>query len=125
MRSFDIIYEINDYLQEVAQWRVKIELKEVAIGKLEALAIFYRKGSEIIMWGKVVEWEIRNGSHFRITRPSELPDVESDVLSGKITSLQKEQNSVDKLGAWHECGLRVRIGKKIEVGDVLELFAME
>ena len=50
---------------------------------------------------------------------------EEEILSGKITSLQKEQQSVDKLGAGHECGLKVKIGKKIEVGDVLELFVME
>ncbi len=119
LKSFDIIYELTDYLTEFAQGKVVIELNEVAIGKLETLAIFFRKGSDTIMWGKVTEGEIRNGAHFRIMRSEE------EILSGKITSLQKEQNSVDKLWAGHECGLKVKIGKKIEVGDVMELFVME
>ncbi len=119
LKSFDIIYELTDYLTEFAQGKVVVELNEVMIGKLETLAIFFRKGSDTIMWGKVAEWEIRNGAHFRIMRSEE------EILSGKITSLQKEQQSVDKLGAGHECGLKVKIGKKIEVGDVLELFVME
>jgi translation initiation factor IF-2 len=119
LKSFDIIYELTDYLTEFAQGKVVIELNEVAIGKLETLAIFFRKGSDTIMWGKVTEGEIRNGAHFRIMRNEE------EILSGKITSLQKEQQSVDKLWAGHECGLKVKIGKKIEVGDVLELFVME
>lgn len=119
LKSFDIIYELTDYLTEFAKGKVVIELNEVAIGKLETLAIFFRKGNDTIMWGKVTEWEIRNGAHFRIIRKDD------EILSGKITSLQKEQNSVDKLGAGHECGMKVKIGKKIEVGDVLELFVME
>jgi translation initiation factor IF-2 len=119
LKSFDIIYELTDYLSEFAKGKVVIELKEVEIGKLETLAIFFRKGSDTIMWGKVTQGEIRNGAHFRIMRSEE------EILSGKITSLQKDQTSVDKLGAGHECGMKVKIGKKIEVGDVLELFVME
>jgi translation initiation factor IF-2 len=119
LKSFDIIYELTDYLTDFAKGKVVVELNEVAIGKLETLAIFYRKGSDTIMWGKVTEWEIRNGAHFRIVRKDD------EILTGKITSLQKDQTSVDKLGAGHECGMKVKIGKKIEVGDVLELFVME
>ena len=119
LKSFDIIYELTDYLSEFAKGKVVIELNEVMIGKLETLAIFFRKGSDTIMWGKVTEGEIRNGAHFRIMRS------EQEILSGKITSLQKEQQSVDKLWAGYECGLKVKIGKKIEVGDVMELFVME
>jgi translation initiation factor IF-2 len=122
LKSFDIIYELGDYLVDFAKGKVVVELKEVDIGKLETLAIFYRKGSDTIMWGKVIEWEIRNGAHFRIIRGT---GDDAEVLTGKVTSLQKEQNSVDKLGTGHECGMKVKIGKKIEVGDVLELFVME
>jgi len=48
MRSFDIIYELTDFLEEFAKGKIVIELQEVAIGKLEMLAIFYRKGSDTI-----------------------------------------------------------------------------
>jgi len=119
LKSFDIIYEITDYLEEFAKGKVIVELVETYIGKLETLGIFYRKGSDTIMGGKVIDGEIRNGAHFRITKS------EDEIRSGKVTSLQKEQNSVDKLGTGHECGLKVKISKKIEVGDVLELFVME
>jgi translation initiation factor IF-2 len=122
LKSFDIIYELGDYLVDFAKGKVVVELKEVDIGKLETLAIFYRKGSDTIMWGKVTEWEIRNGAHFRIIRGT---GDDAEVLTGKVTSLQKEQNSVDKLGTGHECGMKVKISKKVEVGDVLELYVME
>ena len=49
LKSFDIIYELTDYLTEFAQGKVVVELNEVMIGKLETLAIFFRKGSDTIM----------------------------------------------------------------------------
>lgn len=122
LRSFDIIYELTDFLEEFAKGKIVVELQEVAIGKLETLAIFYRKGNDTIMWGKVIEGEIRNGSYFRIHRGQ--GDM-AELITGKITSLQKEQNSVDKLGTWHECGMKIKVNKKIEPGDVLELYVME
>lgn len=122
VRSFDIIYELTDFLEEFAKGKVVVELQEVAIGKLEALAIFFRKGSDTIMWGKVTEGEIRNGAYFRIHKGEGL---DAELITGKVTSLQKEQNSVDKLGTGHECGMKLKVGKKVEVGDVLELYVME
>lgn len=49
----------------------------------------------------------------------------AEVITGKISSLQKEQNSVDKLGTGHECGMKLKVGKKVEIGDVLEMYVME
>lgn len=119
LKQFNIIYEITDYLEALATWMIKKEPVEVVIGKLSVLWVFYRKGNETIFWGRVLEGEVRNGSYFRILRWEEIID------SGKITSLQKGQDNTDKVTTWAECGMKAKVSKKIEVGDILEYFVME
>lgn len=119
LKIFNIIYEITDYLEALAKGLIKHDPVEVQIGKLNVLWVFYRKGNDTIFGGKVMEGEVRNGSYFRIIRGEEIID------SGKITSLQKGQENVDKIWTGYECGMKARVSKKIEVGDVLEYYVME
>gem|GEM_PF-2928228 len=37
----------------------------------------------------------------------------------------KEQNSVKEVKVGHECGIKIRGNKKVEVGDVIEFYTME
>ena len=119
MKIFNIIYEITDYLEALAKGMIKVDPVEVQIGKLKVLGVFFRKWNETIFWGKVTEWEARNGAYFKLRRGEEM------IENGKITSLQKQQENVDKIGQGHECGMKARISKKIEVDDVIEMFVME
>jgi translation initiation factor IF-2 len=43
MKSFDIIYELTDYLDKLLQGMIEYEKEEVVVGKLEVLGIFYSK----------------------------------------------------------------------------------
>lgn len=119
VRNFKIIYELADYLNDLVKWMIKIEPQEVYIWKLEVLGVFFRKANDTIFWWKVTDGEVRNWAYFRIMRDGE------EFTSGKITSLQKEQQSVSKIWEWHECGMKAKCGKKIEVWDVLEYYVME
>jgi translation initiation factor IF-2 len=53
MKSFDIIYELTDYLDKLLQGMIEYEKQEVVIGKLEVLGIFYSKFKDMTIWGKV------------------------------------------------------------------------
>lgn len=119
LKAFNVIYEITDYLEALAKGLIKKDPVEVAIGKLQVLWVFYRKGNETIFGGKVTEGEIRNGSYFRIIRGEEIVD------SGKVTSLQKGQENVDKIAVGYECGMKAKVSKKIELNDLLEYYVME
>lgn len=119
MKSFNIIYDITDYLEALVKGLIKYDPVEVVIGKLNILGVFFRKGNDTICGGRISEGENRNGAMFRLIRWDEIIDT------GKITSLQKGQEHVDKLSAGYECGMKVRISKKIEINDVLELYVME
>lgn len=123
LKNFDIIYEMNDYLDQILKGMVVIEEKEVYLGKLNLLGIFYKKDKEMIIGGKVIDGEIRNGASFRVTRGE---GEEAEIYTqGKITSLKREQENVDKVAVGYECGMKVRVGKKLVEGDVLEFYVME
>lgn len=119
MKSFDIIYELIDYLHQLVQGMVIIEQKEVVIGQLKVLGIFYKKEKEMIIGGKVMQWKVRNGAMFRVLRGEEI------LSTGTVTSLKRDQENVDEVSEGHECGMKVKVGKKIEENDILEFYVME
>ncbi len=125
VKNFNIIYEIIDYLTNLAQWLVKPEEKEVDIWKLEVLWIFYKKGNEMIIWGKVIEWKVVNGAYFRLFRKDKETWEFVQIGWWKIISLKRETENVDEVRQWYECGLKVKTSKKIQLGDVLEFYVIE
>ena len=119
IKNYDIIYELTNYLTELTQWMIKYEEVEVVIWKLNVLWIFYTKGKEMVVWGKVIEWIVKNKCKFRIVRWEEI------VASGEIQSLHKNKDEIKKANEWDECGMKVKVGKKIEEWDVLEFWEMQ
>ncbi len=119
IKNYDIIYELTNYLTELTQWMIKYEEVEVVIWKLNVLWIFYTKGKEMVVWGKVIEWTIKNKCKFRIIRWEEI------VASGEIQSLHKNKDEIKKANEWDECGMKVKVGKKIEEWDMLEFWEMQ
>ncbi len=120
VKLFDIIYALTDYIEQVMKDMVEKEYREVERGKLEILGIFYKKEKTMIIWGKVVEGKIANGMKFRV----ENEDPEQ-VISGEITSLQRETNSVKEVSEGYECGMKVKVSKKLNEGMILTFYEME
>ena len=118
-KNFTIIYELLDYIEKLAAGMIEKEAEEKYIWKLEVLAIFYKKWNDMIIWGKVIDGFIKNGSHFILRRWDE------ELGGGKVTSLKIEQENVSEVKAGRECWVRVRTGKKIKEGDILEFYVYE
>lgn len=124
VKTYDIIYEMTDYLDGILKGMIVIEAKEVIIGRLNLLAIFYKKEKEMIIGGKIIEGKARNGAEFRIWRKVEGGEEEI-IGQGKITSLKRDQENVNEVNTGYECGMKVRISKRVLEGDQLEFFVME
>lgn len=128
VKSFDIIYQYIDYLDLLTQGMIEKEKVEVSIGKLEVLGIFYKKWKEIIFWWKVTEWKVKNNAYFKVINRTD--ESNEDIEWGKeikwtITSLQRDQDNVNEVAQWYECGMKAKVNKKLEVGDILEYFVWE
>lgn len=119
MKSFDIIYELTDYLDKLLQGMIEFEKHEVVVGKLEVLGIFYSKGKDMTIWGKIIEGKAKNKLKFRILRGDEI------LGNGDIVSLHKNKDQVKEMNEGEECGVKVLAGKRIEVGDILEFWEMQ
>jgi translation initiation factor IF-2 len=88
LKTFDIIYQLTEYLEDIAQGMLVIATEEVVVATLNVLGIFYRKGKEMVIGGKCTDGTITNGDKFRIIRD------DKQIGTGAITSLQKETQSV-------------------------------
>lgn len=119
VKQYDIIYEFIDRLEKLALGLVEIEKKEVSIGKLNVLAVFFKRAKEMIIGWKVISGYAKNGCQFRVWRGAE------QLTSGYVTSLQREKDSVSEVKEGYECGMKVKVWKRLELEDVLEFYVME
>ena len=118
-KNFTIIYELLDYVEKLASWMIEKEVEEVYIGKFEMIAMFFKKWNDMILWWKVIDWVIKNGSHFIIKRWDE------ELWGWKVTSLKIDQENVSEVKAGRECWIRVRTGKRFKEWDILEMYVYE
>ena len=119
MKVFDIIYELTDYLNNLLQWMVEVEKEEVIVGKLEILWVFHTETREMTVWGIVKEGKVRNKLRFRVYRGEDI------LTNWEILSLHRNKDEVREVWEGEDCGMKVKIGKKIEVWDILEFYEMQ
>jgi translation initiation factor IF-2 len=119
IKSFDIIYELTDYLSNLLKGMIEIEQEEVVVGKLDVLAIFFTETREMTIGGMVTEGKVKNKLKFRVLRGEEI------ITGGEILSLQRNKDQVKEVTAGEDCGMKVRVGKKVLVGDILEFYEMQ
>jgi translation initiation factor IF-2 len=125
IKNFNIIYEIIDYLNNLVSWLVKPEEKEVYLGKLQVLGIFYKKWNEMIVWWKVIDWKVISGAYFRLFRKNKETEQLEEIGWGKIISLKRETENVDEVRQGYECWLKVKTSKKIQLDDIMEFYIIE
>jgi translation initiation factor IF-2 len=119
IKSFDIIYELTDYLSKLLLGMVVLEQEEVVVGKLEVLAIFFTETREMTIGGMVIEGKVKNKLKFRVHRGEEI------ITGGEILSLQRNKDQVKEVNEGEDCGMKVKVGKKIMEKDVLEFYEMQ
>ncbi len=124
IKTFDIIYEVIDFVDKLAKWKIEPEKKEVVLWKLSVLWVFYQKWKTMVIWWKVIEGEILNKAKFRHIQENE--EGEKEIINeGQIQSLQINQETVEKVDKGYECGMKIRWSNDIEVGDILEFYEIQ
>ncbi len=105
----EIIYDLVKVLEEM----LRAGTAKKVLGDLEILALFGKKGKNLITGGKVVTGEIRNNSTLEIERDKKI------IGKGKIINLQSQKVDATIVPAGSECGLLLETDVLLKVSDHL------
>ncbi|MFA6338723.1 MAG: translation initiation factor IF-2 [Candidatus Paceibacterota bacterium] len=115
IKTFDIIYKLSEWLEEVVKERTPKVATEQMLGRAKILKTFSQNKDKQIIGGRMEEGSITSGADVKILRR----DVE--ISRGKIKELQQQKM---KTGEVKEGEFGTMIESKIEIapGDKIECF---
>lgn len=116
IRSYTIIYELLEDVEEVVQTLLEVGQLEEVLGKANIIAEFPHGKTEKIAGCRMVEGTIAKGQRIRILREGEL------VGETKLKSLKKVKEEVNKVEKGNDCGMLFDPPIEFAIGDVVESF---
>ncbi|KKS69143.1 MAG: Translation initiation factor IF-2, partial [Candidatus Daviesbacteria bacterium GW2011_GWA2_42_7] len=116
IRTYNIIYELTEELEEVVEAMLKPGKVEEVFGKAQILAEFPYGKSEKVAGCKILEGTFSKGPKVRIVRGEEI------IGEAKIKSLKKVKEEVPKVEKGQECGMMFDPGIDFQIGDIVESF---
>ncbi len=114
--SYNIIYEVLDYVKQRMSGLLTPEVQEKIIGTAQILEIFKVSGAGRVAGSKVMEGEINNTSEVRIIRDGAI------IYTGKVSTIFREKNQVKQVSSGQECGITVKDYMDFQKNDTIEAF---
>ncbi len=114
--SFNIIYEVLDYIKLKMSGLLTPDVKETITGTAQILEIFKVSGAGKVAGSKVIEGEITSISEVRIIRDGAI------IYTGKVGTLFREKNQVKQVSNGQECGITVKDYMDFQKNDTIEAF---
>lgn len=118
VESFDIIYKLSDFLEEIVLARKpRNEVMEIT-GKAKILKTFSATKDRQVVGGKVLEGKILNDTQVRILRR------DNELGRGHIVELQHNKLKMKQVEEGLEFGLFIESKVSLASGDEIEAFHM-
>ena len=117
--SYNIIYEVLDYIRKQMSGLLAPDIKETIIGTARILEIFKVSGAGKVAGSKVMDGEILSSSDVRIIRDGSI------IYTGKIGSIFREKDQVKQVASGQECGITVKDYIDFKKDDTIEAFSIE
>ncbi len=114
--SFNIIYEVLDYVKLKMSGLLTPDVKEKVTGTAQILEIFKVSGAGKVAGSKVIDGEITNASEVRIIRDGAI------IFTGKVGTIFREKNQVKQVSNGQECGITVKDYIDFQKNDTIEAF---
>jgi translation initiation factor IF-2 len=119
IQTFDIIYELDSFLDTLyEQRRIKKEV-EVEQGNLKVLKTFSRQKNKHVIGGKVQSGSLTVGHDFFIVRNKEI------VGKGIITGLQEGKIETNNVKEGSECGVMITTKDDVHENDRIQTYIKE
>ncbi len=114
--SYNIIYEVLDYIKQKMSGLLSPDVKETIIGSAQILEVFKVSGAGKVAGSKITEGEINSNSDVRIVRDGAI------IYTGKVGTLFREKNQVKQVSNGQECGITVKDYLDFKKDDTIEAF---
>lgn len=116
VRTYNIIYELLEELEEVIEGMIKVGQVEEVLGKAEIIAEFPFGKGERIAGCRVEDGVIAKGQRIRVVRDEEI------LGEVKLKSLKKVKEEVQKVEKGSDCGMIFDPPLDFQIGDRVESF---
>ena len=116
IHSFNIIYKMSEWLDEIITTRTPKREVEEEIGSAKLLMYFSSMKDKHVVGGKVTSGEVKKGVTLRVRRGGDV------IGSGVMTNLQSGKQNVDRIQEGDEFGAQVQADVALQTGDVLECY---
>ena len=118
IKLYAIIYELIDEVKDAMAGLLDPLIKDVVVGSAEVRQVFQlSKGlpvaGSMVTTGRIVRGKVR------VRRRKDV------IYEGVTQSLRRFQDEVNEVRAGMECGIRIEGFGEIQVGDVIECYALE
>ena len=114
--SYNIIYEVLDFVKKRMAGLLAPEVEEKVIGTAEILEIFKVSKIGKVAGSKVLDGEIKNNFNARIIRDGSI------IYNGKIGSIFREKNQAKEVTAGLECGITLKDFNDYQKKDIIEVY---
>ena len=114
--SYNIIYEVLDFIKSKMSGLLTPEVDEKIIGTAEILEIFKVSKVGKVAGSKVTDGEITQDSNARVIRDGAI------IFNGKIGSIFREKNKTKQVSAGLECGITLTDFGDFQKKDIIEVY---
>ncbi|MBP3385199.1 MAG: translation initiation factor IF-2, partial [Firmicutes bacterium] len=119
IRSYRVIYDIIDDVENAMKGMLDPEFKEVVLGTVEIRTTFKVPGVGIIGGAYVTNGKVVRNAEVRLVRDGIV------IHEGKISSLKRFKDDAREVAQGYECGIGIENYNDIKEGDIIECFQME
>tara|TARA_B100000029_G_scaffold167174_1_gene163349 strand:+ start:192 stop:2447 length:2256 start_codon:yes stop_codon:yes gene_type:complete len=116
IKSFNIIYEVLDFINDSLSGLLKPDVKEEIVGSAEIQTIFKVSKVGKVAGSKVINGEIINNLKARLIRDGNV------LYTGSVGSIFREKNAAKQVAAGLECGITLKDFADYKEKDVIEVY---
>ncbi|MBI4038483.1 GTP-binding protein [Candidatus Daviesbacteria bacterium] len=116
IRTYNIIYELLEDIEEVVNTLLEVGQLEEVLGKANILAEFPFGKNERVAGCRMIEGVIAKGQKIRVVRVGQI------IGETKLKFLKKVKEEVNKVEKGNDCGMLFDPAIDFQIGDVVESF---
>ena len=119
IRSYRVIYQAVQDIQDAARGLLGPETREVPMGQAEVRATFRVPRYGLVAGCMVIEGTIRRNARARLVRDGTV------VYESRIGSLRRFKDDAREVAAGFECGIGIEGYQDVKEGDLIQAFEIQ